>query len=82
MAEFSGLILHSSRLHMAAHGDCNCPRVSLLRIFGAYSMDVITATSFGVNIDSLRNPQDPFVKNVKRLLKFTVFDPLILSISK
>ncbi|KAM8777907.1 cytochrome P450 3A12-like [Rhynchonycteris naso] len=54
--------------------------VNLKDIFGAYSMDVITSTSFGVNIDSLNNPQDPFVENIKKLLKFNFFDPLILSI--
>ncbi|XP_032965879.1 cytochrome P450 3A12-like isoform X1 [Rhinolophus ferrumequinum] len=54
--------------------------VTLKDIFGAYSMDVITSTSFGVNIDSLNNPQDPFVQNIKLLLKFHLFDPLILSI--
>ncbi|KAG3259975.1 cytochrome P450 3A21-like [Ictidomys tridecemlineatus] len=55
--------------------------INLKDIFGAYSMDVITATSFGVNIDSLNNPQDPFVEKVKKLLKFDFFDPLLLSIS-
>ncbi|MDL1381379.1 cytochrome P450 [Yersinia pestis] len=55
--------------------------INLKEIFGAYSMDVITATSFGVNIDSLNNPQDPFVEKVKKLLKFDFFDPLLLSIT-
>ncbi|KAG3259978.1 cytochrome P450 3A9-like [Ictidomys tridecemlineatus] len=54
--------------------------INLKDIFGAYSMDVITATSFGVNIDSLNNPQDPFVEKVKKLLKINLFDPLLLSI--
>ncbi|XP_076996608.1 cytochrome P450 3A12-like isoform X2 [Tamandua tetradactyla] len=53
--------------------------VTLKDIFGAYSMDVITSTSFGVNIDSLNNPQDPFVQNVKKLLKFDFLDPLFFS---
>ncbi|XP_039700093.1 cytochrome P450 3A12 isoform X1 [Pteropus medius] len=53
--------------------------VSLKDIFGAYSMDVITSTSFGVNIDSLNNPQDPFVENIKKLMRFSFLDPLILS---
>ncbi|XP_053518420.1 cytochrome P450 3A12-like, partial [Artibeus jamaicensis] len=54
--------------------------INLKDIFGAYSMDVITSTSFGVNIDSLNNPRDPFVEHIKRLLKFNSFDPLRLSI--
>uniref|UniRef100_A0A8C6DMP7 unspecific monooxygenase n=1 Tax=Moschus moschiferus TaxID=68415 RepID=A0A8C6DMP7_MOSMO len=47
-------------------------------VFGAYSMDVITSTSFGVNIDSLGNPQDPFVDNAKKLLRFNILDPFLL----
>ncbi|KAK2503263.1 hypothetical protein MC885_012724 [Smutsia gigantea] len=44
-------------------------------------MDVITSTSFGVNVDSVNNPQDPFVENAKKLLRFDFLDPLFLSIS-
>uniref|UniRef100_A0A8C5YAY4 Cytochrome P450 3A n=1 Tax=Microcebus murinus TaxID=30608 RepID=A0A8C5YAY4_MICMU len=54
--------------------------VTLKDSFGAYSMDVITGTSFGVNVDSLNNPQDPFVEKTKKLLRFDSFDPLLLSI--
>uniref|UniRef100_A0A8C5V4D2 Cytochrome P450 3A n=1 Tax=Microcebus murinus TaxID=30608 RepID=A0A8C5V4D2_MICMU len=54
--------------------------VTLKDIFGAYSMDVITGTSFGVNIDSLNNPQDPFVEKTKKLLKFDFLDPFFLII--
>uniref|UniRef100_A0A2R8M8X6 Cytochrome P450 3A n=1 Tax=Callithrix jacchus TaxID=9483 RepID=A0A2R8M8X6_CALJA len=50
-------------------------------IFGAYSMDVITDTSFGVNNNSLNNPQDPFVESTKKLLRFDVSDPFFLSIT-
>ncbi|XP_014402814.1 PREDICTED: cytochrome P450 3A12 [Myotis brandtii] len=55
--------------------------ITLKDVFGAYSMDVITGTSFGVNIDSLNNPQDPFVENIKKLLKFSFFDPYVLCIT-
>ncbi|KAG3259950.1 cytochrome P450 3A21-like [Ictidomys tridecemlineatus] len=55
--------------------------INLKDIFGAYSMDVITVTSFGVNIDSLNNPQDSFVEKVKKLLKFDFFDLLLLLIT-
>uniref|UniRef100_A0A8C5W7K9 unspecific monooxygenase n=1 Tax=Microcebus murinus TaxID=30608 RepID=A0A8C5W7K9_MICMU len=55
--------------------------VLLYLIFGAYSMDVITGTSFGVNIDSLNKPQDPFVEKTKKLLRFDFLDPLFLIIT-
>uniref|UniRef100_A0A8C9JLK7 Cytochrome P450 3A n=1 Tax=Panthera tigris altaica TaxID=74533 RepID=A0A8C9JLK7_PANTA len=54
--------------------------VTLKDILGAYSMDVITSTSFGVNIDYLNNPQDLFVENAKKLLKFEFLDPFLLSL--
>uniref|UniRef100_A0A8D1F3E5 unspecific monooxygenase n=1 Tax=Sus scrofa TaxID=9823 RepID=A0A8D1F3E5_PIG len=60
--------------------DFNRSYLSLLSIFGAYSMDVITSTAFGVNVDSLNNPQDPFVENSRKLLKFSFFSPFFLSI--
>ncbi|KAI1896150.1 hypothetical protein AGOR_G00091840 [Albula goreensis] len=49
--------------------------------FGAYSMDVVTSTSFSVDIDSLNNPKDPFVSNIKKMIKFNIFNPLILLIT-
>ncbi|XP_058536475.1 cytochrome P450 3A6-like [Ochotona princeps] len=55
--------------------------VNLNKIFEAYSIDVITATSFGVNIDSLRNPHDPFLKNLRRLLNLNFFSPLHFSVT-
>nr|XP_008767252.2 cytochrome P450 3A1-like [Rattus norvegicus] len=54
--------------------------VSVKDIFGAYSMDVITSTSFGVNVDSLNNPKDPFVEKTKKFLRLDYFDPLFISV--
>ncbi|XP_060029358.1 cytochrome P450 3A12-like [Erinaceus europaeus] len=54
--------------------------VDLKSVFGAYSMDVITSTSFGVKVDSLNNPQDPFVEQTKKLLRFNFLDPFFLSL--
>lgn len=53
---------------------------SLPSIFGAYSMDVVTGTSFSVNIDSMNNPSDPFVINMKKCLTFSFLNPLFLFI--
>ncbi|XP_074056018.1 cytochrome P450 3A24-like [Macrotis lagotis] len=55
--------------------------VTVKDIFGAYSMDVITSTSFGVNIDSLNNQNDPFVREIKKLIRFNFLDPLLLTIA-
>ncbi|XP_052023958.1 cytochrome P450 3A11 [Apodemus sylvaticus] len=54
--------------------------ITVKQALGAYSMDVITSTSFGVNVDSLNNPNDPFVEKAKKLLRFDFFDPLLLSV--
>uniref|UniRef100_A0A6I8P3J2 Thromboxane-A synthase n=1 Tax=Ornithorhynchus anatinus TaxID=9258 RepID=A0A6I8P3J2_ORNAN len=52
--------------------------VNMKRIFGSYSLDVVTSTSFGVDIDSMNNPNDPFVKQITKLLSFTFLSPLFL----
>ncbi|NXM36934.1 CP3A9 protein, partial [Oxyruncus cristatus] len=52
--------------------------LSVKDIFGSYSMDVVTSTSFGVNIDSMNNPKDPFVGEMKKLVKFDFFDPVFI----
>ncbi|KAH0631991.1 hypothetical protein JD844_019967 [Phrynosoma platyrhinos] len=52
--------------------------VDIKAIIGPYSMDVVTSSSFGVNIDSINNPQDPFVKEAKKLVKFNLFSPLFI----
>lgn len=41
-------------------------------------MDIITSTAFGVDIDSLNNPSDPFVTNIKKMIKFDLFNPLLV----
>ncbi|XP_013928761.1 PREDICTED: cytochrome P450 3A9-like [Thamnophis sirtalis] len=52
--------------------------VNVKQTFGAYSMDVITSTSFGVNMDSINNPKDPFVQQVQKLLSADFFSPIFI----
>ncbi|XP_036031910.1 cytochrome P450 3A13-like [Onychomys torridus] len=53
--------------------------VTMKDIFGAYSMDVITAIFFGVKVDSLNNPQDPFLENTRKLITHDFFNPFAFS---
>ncbi|CAO2630208.1 Cytochrome P450 3A9, partial [Lemmus lemmus] len=73
--QYADLLVRNLR-HGAENGD----PINMKDIFGAYSMEVITSTSFGVNIDSLNNPQNPFVQKVKKLLKINFLDPFFLSV--
>ncbi|XP_067276126.1 cytochrome P450 3A30-like [Pseudorasbora parva] len=51
------------------------------RVFVApYSLDVVTSSSFSVDMDSINKADDPFVTNIKKFLQFNVFSPLFLLI--
>ncbi|KAM8880372.1 cytochrome P450 3A30-like [Spinachia spinachia] len=55
--------------------------LELKEFFGPYSMDVVASTAFSVDIDSLNNPSDPFVANIKKMLKFDLFSPIFLVVA-
>ncbi|XP_036597166.1 cytochrome P450 3A24-like [Trichosurus vulpecula] len=63
--------------NMRKEAEKNKP-VTLKDIFGAFSLDVITSTSFSVNIDSLNNKDDPFVREIKKILGSNTLGPLRL----
>lgn len=48
------------------------------RVFGPYSMDVVTSSAFSVDIDSINHPSDPFVANIKKMVKFNFLNPLLV----
>ncbi|XP_063284879.1 cytochrome P450 3A8-like [Pelobates fuscus] len=47
-------------------------------IFGGYSMDIVLSTSFSVKVDSINNPNDPFVTNAMKMFNFSFLNPLFL----
>ncbi|KAM4631556.1 cytochrome P450 3A28-like [Discoglossus pictus] len=57
----------------------NKETINMKDVFGAYSMDVVLGTSFSVNIDSINNPNDPFVTKSKKMFQFSLFNPLIVT---
>ncbi|XP_003416647.1 cytochrome P450 3A9-like [Loxodonta africana] len=51
--------------------------VNVSEIFGAYSLDVITSTSFGIDTDSINNPDDIILRCVKKAVSVSFLSPLI-----
>ncbi|XP_031418412.1 cytochrome P450 3A30-like isoform X3 [Clupea harengus] len=73
---------HSRNLVNSMKKDADLAKASDTKeYFGAYSMDVVTSTAFSVDIDSLNNPKDPFVTNIKKMLKFDFLNPLFLIVA-
>uniref|UniRef100_A0A8C9XM12 Cytochrome P450 3A n=1 Tax=Sander lucioperca TaxID=283035 RepID=A0A8C9XM12_SANLU len=88
LKEMFGIMKHhsanliSSMKNKADKDDSSlCCVCLLIRFFGPYSMDVVTSTAFSVDIDSLNNPSDPFVTNIKKMLKFDLFNPIFLIVA-
>ncbi|XP_036961177.1 cytochrome P450 3A27-like [Acanthopagrus latus] len=52
--------------------------IEVKEVFGPYSMDVVTSTAFSVDIDSINHPSDPFVANIKKMVKFNFLNPLLV----
>uniref|UniRef100_A0A4W4DM62 unspecific monooxygenase n=1 Tax=Electrophorus electricus TaxID=8005 RepID=A0A4W4DM62_ELEEL len=50
-------------------------------VLAPYSMDVVASSSFSVDIDSINNPNDPFVTHIKKIFSFSFFSPLFLIIT-
>ena len=49
------------------------------RLFGPYSLDVMASSSFSVDADSMNHPDDPFIKNVKKIIQLNFWVLLVQS---
>ncbi|XP_069581470.1 cytochrome P450 3A40-like [Brachyistius frenatus] len=73
------MLKHSSNLIKSLHKKVEADEViEVKEVFGPYSMDVVTSTAFSVDIDSINHPSDPFVTNIKKMVKFNFLNPLIV----
>ncbi|KAK1805198.1 hypothetical protein P4O66_019552 [Electrophorus voltai] len=55
--------------------------IKIKDVLAPYSMDVVASSSFSVDIDSINNPNDPFVTHIKKIFSFSFFSPLFLIIT-
>ncbi|XP_060066282.1 cytochrome P450 3A2-like [Ylistrum balloti] len=55
-------------------------QVEMRRLFGGFTMDVISSTAFGIHVDSQGNPDDLFVKYAKKMLDISLTTPWLLFI--
>ncbi|KAL3865966.1 hypothetical protein ACJMK2_043310 [Sinanodonta woodiana] len=52
--------------------------VEMKNLFGAFTLDVICSTGFGIEVDSQSNPNDPFVVNARKAMTVSIVGPRIL----
>ncbi|KAL6107045.1 tbxas1 [Pungitius sinensis] len=48
------------------------------KCFGCFTMDVIASVAFGTQVDSQKNPDDPFVRHAQMFFSFSFFRPIML----
>uniref|UniRef100_A0A4W4DLZ4 unspecific monooxygenase n=1 Tax=Electrophorus electricus TaxID=8005 RepID=A0A4W4DLZ4_ELEEL len=69
----------SGKLKEVQH--CKEEAIKIKDVLAPYSMDVVASSSFSVDIDSINNPNDPFVTHIKKIFSFSFFSPLFLIIT-
>ncbi|XP_033752022.1 cytochrome P450 3A29-like [Pecten maximus] len=58
----------------------NGQQMEINRLFGGFTMDVISSTAFGIHVESQTNPDDLFVKHAKRMFDISFTKPWMLAI--
>lgn len=50
------------------------------RCYSCFTLDVVGSVAFGIEVDSQKNPDDPFVKNCRTFFEMSLFKPLLILI--
>ncbi|KAM9582281.1 thromboxane-A synthase isoform 2-T2 [Guaruba guarouba] len=50
------------------------------RCYNCFTLDVVGSVAFGTEVDSQKNPDDPFVKNCRAFFETSLFKPLLFLI--
>ncbi|XP_074438071.1 thromboxane-A synthase isoform X2 [Larus michahellis] len=50
------------------------------RSYNCFTLDVVGSVAFGTEVDSQKNPDDPFVKNCRTFFEMSLFKPLLILI--
>ncbi|NXG53040.1 THAS synthase, partial [Psilopogon haemacephalus] len=50
------------------------------RCYSCFTLDVVGSVAFGTEVDSQKNPDDPFVKNCRTFFEMSLFKPLLILI--
>ncbi|XP_074395148.1 thromboxane-A synthase isoform X3 [Zonotrichia albicollis] len=50
------------------------------RCYNCFTLDVVGSVAFGTEVDSQKNPDDPFVKNSRTFFEMSLFKPLLILI--
>uniref|UniRef100_A0A6Q2X9F9 Thromboxane-A synthase n=1 Tax=Esox lucius TaxID=8010 RepID=A0A6Q2X9F9_ESOLU len=56
----------------------DCCSALLCSCFGSFTMDVIASVAFGTQVDSQKDPNDPFVHHAQKFFSFSFFTPLMI----
>uniref|UniRef100_A0A8C2J2C7 unspecific monooxygenase n=1 Tax=Cyprinus carpio TaxID=7962 RepID=A0A8C2J2C7_CYPCA len=67
-------VTHADRFIKNMQKKDHAPPVKVKEVVAPYSLDVVTSSSFSVDIDSINNADDPFATNIKKFLKFSLFN--------